>query len=156
MDWHVFSNLIASPQKIYLLDKLDHGYVMLADLVLDDEFKSVDSGRTVTGLLQYKLVEILDDERLVITEKGHNINKYFIQVRLLNDKNPVVMNVGSDQYIPITGYYSYVGHKEYHPECKIHVPMQAYRMFFKKNEIAPKTGACEHDVNWYLVEAYRK
>ena len=50
-----------------------------------------------------------------------------------------------------TGYYKLV--KDNHnSECFI--PNQANRMLFKKNEIAPLTGSCNHIAVWEFIESF--
>ena len=55
--------------------------------------------------------------------------------------------VMSGEPITIEGFYKLVNHN---PECFI--PVQANRMFFKKQEEAPMTGSCYHKAEWQFIE----
>ena len=56
---------------------------------------------------------------------------------------------------PITGYYSYHMHEDSMENCGSFVPQQANRLLFKKGEIAPKLGSCDHIVVWKLIKEYK-
>lgn len=73
---------------------------------------------------------------------------------MLQEETILNYYISSDVIFPITGYYSYHRHEdgEEHEEC--FVPKQANRLLFKKGEIAPKLGSCDHVVVWKLIKKY--
>jgi len=66
--------VIASPSKMYLLNKLDQGFVIESSLYDDKNMRKISVDRDVTEMRLMALIERYN-ERLIITQYGHSVNK---------------------------------------------------------------------------------
>lgn len=82
-----------------------------------------------------------------------NIMIYLRFIRNNMSTLELVKPVTSGDKFLVTGWYKYVDHVDSNTtDC--FVPMQSCRMFFKKDEVAPLLGSCEHAIRWELISAY--